>query len=212
MSANPYNSVLRSGLTRRLWLLITLAMLVPLSLSLLSRWFDAEETRASLQNQELTALSRDKASTLLFSSRAVPEDFAYGLDGRYLVVLDGGGTARYRSSPVPEELVQLFGRRARQAEYAPSGTTILAWYAAGREWRGAVTYLPPAIPDNPNSSDTIVVFAPEATFGSTASALVPTALGAAGAHHRHVLRGCRHRERTLPATAARAAAGTVATA
>ncbi len=39
-----------------------------------------------------------------------------------------------------------------------------------------MTYLPPAIPGNPNSSDTIVVFAPEATFGSTASALVPTAL------------------------------------
>ncbi|HEU5137134.1 MAG TPA: EAL domain-containing protein [Steroidobacteraceae bacterium] len=176
MSANPNNSVLRSGLTRRLWLLITLAMLVPVGLSLLSRWFDAEDTRANLQNQELTALSRDKASTLLFSSRVVPENFAYGLDGRYLVVLDGGGFARYRSSPVPEELVQLFGRRAPQGGHAASGTTILAWYAAGREWRGAVTYLPPAIPGNPGSSDTIVVFAPEATFGSTASALVPTAL------------------------------------
>jgi len=176
MSANPYNSVLRSGLTRRLWLLITLAMLIPVSLSVLSRWFDAEETRASLQNQELTALSRDKASTLLFSSRVLPEDFAFGLDGRYLVVLDGTGSARYRSSPVPDELVQLFGRRAPQGEHAPSGTTILAWYAAGREWRGAVTYLPPSIPGNPGSSDIIVVFAPEATFGSTASALVPTAL------------------------------------
>jgi len=176
MSANPYNSVLRSGLTRRLWLLITLAMLIPVGLSVLSRWFDAEETRASLQNQELTALSRDKASTLLFSSRVVPEDFAYGLDGRYLVVLDGTGSARYRSSPVPDELVQLFGRRAPQGEHAPGGTTILAWYAAGREWRGAVTYLPSTIAGDPNSSDTIVVFAPEANFGSTASALVPTSL------------------------------------
>jgi diguanylate cyclase (GGDEF)-like protein len=176
MSANPYNSVLRSGLTRRLWLLISLAMLIPVSLSLLSRWFDAEESRAKLQNQELTALSRDKASTLLFSSRVVPQGFANDLDGRYLVVLDGSGSARYHSSPVPEELVQLFGRPGPQAVHAPSGTTILAWYAAGREWRGAVTFLPPSIPDNPNSSDTIVVFAPEATFGSTASELVPTAL------------------------------------
>jgi len=176
MSANPYNSVLRSGLTRRLWLLITLAMLIPVSLSVLSRWFDAEETHASLQNQALTALSRDKASTLLFSSRVLPDDFAYGLDGRYLVVLDGAGSARYRSGPVPEELVQLFGRRAPQGGHAPSGTTILAWYAAGREWRGAVTYLPPAIPGDPGSSDTIVVFAPEATFGSAGSSLVPTSL------------------------------------
>jgi diguanylate cyclase (GGDEF)-like protein len=177
MSANPYNSVLRSGLTRRLWVLITLAMLIPVGLAVLSRWFEAEEARASLQNQELTAISRDKASTLLFSSRVVPHDFAQGLDGRYLVVLDGSGTARYRSSPVPEELVQLFARRAPESGHAPSNTTILAWYAAGREWRGAVTYLPPGIPGNPNSSDTIVVFAPEATFGSTTSALVPTALG-----------------------------------
>ncbi len=99
MSANPYNSVLRSGLTRRLWLLITLAMLVPVSLALLSRWFEAEERRASLQNQELTALSRDKASTLLFSSRDVPEDFAHGLDGRYLVVLDGAGDRAVSQQP-----------------------------------------------------------------------------------------------------------------
>ncbi|HEY6124196.1 MAG TPA: EAL domain-containing protein [Steroidobacteraceae bacterium] len=177
MSAHPYNSVLRSGLTRRLWVIITLAMLVPVSFSVLSRWFDAEESRASLQNQELTALSRDMASTLLFSSRVVPPDFATGLDGRYLVVLDGTGSARYRSSPVPDELVELFGRRAPESGQAPSGTTILAWYAAGREWRGAVTYLPPGVPGNPLSSDTIVVFAPEATFGSTTSGLVPTALG-----------------------------------
>jgi len=176
MSANPYNSVLRSGLTRRLWLLIALAMLIPVSISMLSRWFDAEETRASLQNQQLTALSRDKASTLLFSSRTVPQDFANGLDGQHLVVLDGNGSARYRSGPVPEDLVQLFGRRAPLGVHAPSGTTILAWYAEGREWRGAVTYLPPGIPGDPGSSDTIVVFAPEATFGSTASELVPTTL------------------------------------
>lgn len=58
MSANPYNSVLRSSLTRRLWLAITLAMLVPVGLALVSRWFEAEERRASLQNQELTTLSQ----------------------------------------------------------------------------------------------------------------------------------------------------------
>lgn len=177
MSANPYNSILRSGLTRRLWLLITLAMLIPVSIAVLSRWFEAEERRARLQNQELSALARDKASTLMFSARAVPEDFTNGLDGRFLVVLDGSGVARYRSSPVPEELVQLFRRRAPTAVDAPGGTTILAWYAAGREWRGAMTYLPPGISGNPNSADTVVVFAPETSFGLTASGLVPTALG-----------------------------------
>jgi diguanylate cyclase (GGDEF)-like protein len=177
MSANPYNSVLRSGLTRRLWLIITLAMLIPVSIALLSRWFEAEERRASLQNQELSTLSRDKASTLMFSARVVPDGFADGLDGRFLVVLDGTGAARYRSSLVPEELVQLFGRRAPGTVDTPGGTTILAWFAAGREWRGAMTYLPPVIPGNPNSADTIVVFAPEAAFGMTASGLVPTALG-----------------------------------
>ena len=78
----------------------------------------------------------------MFSARVVPEDFANGLDGRFLVVLDGTGAARYRSSPVPEELVQLFGRRAPNTVDAPGGTTILAWFAAGREWRGALTYLP----------------------------------------------------------------------
>src|SRR5688500_5391871 len=168
MSGYPYNSILRSGLTRRLWLISTLAMLIPVSIAMLSRWFEAEERHARLQNQELSALSRDKASTLMFSTRVVPEDFANGLDGRFLVVLDGSGAARYRSSPVPEELVQLFGRRAPNAVDAPGGTTILAWFAAGREWRGALTYLPPIIPVNPNTADTIVVFAPEATFGMTA--------------------------------------------
>ena len=42
MSSNQYNSVLRSGLTRRLWLIITLAMLIPVGLALFSRWFEAE--------------------------------------------------------------------------------------------------------------------------------------------------------------------------
>ena len=81
MSSNQYNSVLRNGLTRRLWLVITLAMLIPVGLALFSRWFEAEERRASLQNQELTALSREKASTLLFNSREIPSDFARGLEG-----------------------------------------------------------------------------------------------------------------------------------
>src|SRR5262245_34188937 len=104
MGANPYNSVLRSSLTRRLWLVITLAMLVPVGLALFSRWFDAEERRASLQNQDLSTLSREKASTLLFNARNVPADFSRGLDGRYLVVLDGAGITRFSSSTVPDEL------------------------------------------------------------------------------------------------------------
>jgi hypothetical protein len=107
MSSNQYNSVLGSSLTRRLWLIIALAMLIPLVLALFSRWFEAEERRASLQNQELTSLSREKASTLLFNSREIPSDFARGLEGRFLIVLDGAGTARFSSSPVPEELMQL---------------------------------------------------------------------------------------------------------
>jgi len=125
MSANPYNSVLRSGFTRRLWLIISVAMIIPVALGALARWFDAEERRASLQNQELTALSRDKASTLVFNGFEVPGNFARGLEGRYLVVLDDAGTARFSSSPVPQELVELFARRATHAVDAPGGTTIL---------------------------------------------------------------------------------------
>ena len=177
MSGSPYNSVLRSGLTRRLWLLITLAMLIPVGLSIFSRWFDAEERRASQQNQELSTLSREKASTLLFNSRGVPENYSRGLDGRYLVVLDGAGNARFSSSPVPQELVELFERRAPHAVDAPGGTTILAWYASGREWRGATTYVRPSTPGDPLTANTVVVFAPEAIFGSAASELIPTALG-----------------------------------
>ena len=177
MSGKPYNSVLRSGLTRRLWLIIALAMLVPVCIAVMSHWFEAEERRATLQNQELIALSRDKASTLLFNSRALPADFAGGLEGRYLLLLDGAGVARFSSSPMPEELVQLFARRAPHAVDAPSGTTILAWYASGREWRGAMTYLPPARADDPTSSSVVVVFAPEASFGAAAASLAPMALG-----------------------------------
>src|SRR5689334_9491410 len=125
MSGTPYSSVLRSGLTRRLWLLISIAMLIPVGLGVLSRWFEAEEHRANVQNQELAALSRDKASSLLFNSRATPEDFARGLDGRYLVVLDGAGGARFASSPMPDELISLFGRRAPHAIGATDNTTIL---------------------------------------------------------------------------------------
>ncbi len=179
MSASPYSSVLRSSLTRRLWLIISLAILLPVSLAVLARWFEAEERRASLQNQELTALAREKASSLLFNSEGVPEDYAGGLDGRYLVVLDGAGGARFSSSPVPEELVQLFARRAQHSIGAPGGTTILAWYASGREWRGAMTYVPPTRSGDLLAANTVVVFAPEATFGATFSELAPGALGLA---------------------------------
>src|SRR5689334_23060532 len=173
MSGNPYNSVLRSGFTRRLWLIISVAMCIPVALGSLARWFDAEERRASLQNQELSALSRDKASTLMFNGREVPANFARGLEGRYLVVLDGAGTARFSSSPVPEELVELFARRATHAVDAPGGTTILAWYASGREWRGAMT---PVVPPNEGYGPalaTVVVFAPEVSFGASFVELVP---------------------------------------
>src|SRR5690349_11882472 len=169
MGGYPYNSVLRSGFTRRLWLIIALAMLIPVSIAVLSRWFEAEERRARLQNQELTALSRDKASTLMFSARLVPDHFADGLEGRFLVVLDGTGRPRYRSAPVPDDLVQFFSRRAPNAIDAPGGTTILAWFAAGREWRGALTYLPPATSGDPASADAVVVFTPEESFGVSAA-------------------------------------------
>jgi hypothetical protein len=111
MSGNSYGSVLRSSLTRRLWIIISLAMLIPVGLAVVSRWFDAEDRRAAQQNQDLMALARDKAATLLFNSSGVPEDYARGLENRYLVVLDGAGAARFSSSPVPEELVQLIAPR-----------------------------------------------------------------------------------------------------
>ena len=177
MSGNPYNSVLRSGITRRIWLIVTLAMLVPVSLALFARWFEAEEHRASLQNQELRALSRDKASAMLFNGGVLPGDFASGLEGHYLVVLDANGAARFSSTPVPEELVELFGRRAAHAVDAPGGTTILAWYASGREWRGAMTYVPASHAAGGAGASTVVAFAPGAAFGSTFTTLVPTALG-----------------------------------
>jgi diguanylate cyclase (GGDEF)-like protein len=177
MTATPYSSILRSRLMRRLWLLISLAILLPVGLAVLARWLDAEERRASLQNQELAVLSRDKASSLLFNSQGVPEDYARGLDGRYLVVLDGAGRARFASSAVPDELVQLFARRAPHAVDAPASTTILAWYASGREWRGAMTHVPPTRGGDPLSANTVVVFAPESRFGGTFSELAPGALG-----------------------------------
>jgi diguanylate cyclase (GGDEF)-like protein len=177
MSGNPYSSVLRSSLTRRLWIFIGVAMLIPVGLGLLSRWFEAEERRTSLQNQELTALSRDKASSLLFNSKIVPDDFARGLEGRYLVVLNGVGTALYSSSPVPEELISLFGRRAPQVLDTPGSTTVLAWYASGREWRGAMTYVSSGTAGDLQSGKTVVVFAPEATFGASFTELAPGAVG-----------------------------------
>ena len=119
MSGGPYNSVLRSGVTRRIWLVVAIAMLVPVSLAIFTRWFEAEERRASLQNQELSALSRDKASAFLFNGRVLPQDFAAGLEGRYLVVLDGSGAARFSSTPVPDELVRLFGQRVSHACVEP---------------------------------------------------------------------------------------------
>ena len=177
MSGTPYNSVLRSGLTRRLWLILCLAMLLPTSIALLSHWLEVEQRRVSLQNQELIALSRDKASTLLFNGRNVPEDFARGLDGRHMVVLDGAGNTRFSNTPVPDELLQVFVKRVPLAVDAPSGTTILAWYASGREWRGAMTWLPPRDASNLLTATVIVVFAPERSFGTAAPELAPRALG-----------------------------------
>jgi diguanylate cyclase (GGDEF)-like protein len=177
MSGNPYNSVLRNGFTRRLWLLISIAMLIPLGLALFSRWFDAEERRLAMQNQELSALSREKASTLLLNGREIPDDFARGLADRYLVVLDGVGVARFSSTEVPYELVQLFSRRAMHAVDSPGGTTFLAWYASGREWRGAMTWVPAAERDDRLGGHIIVVFAPEVAFGNAFREIVPTALG-----------------------------------
>jgi diguanylate cyclase (GGDEF)-like protein len=176
MSVSPYNSVLRSGLTRRLWALIGLAMLIPVSIAMVSHWLESEDRRANLQNQELISLSRDRASSLVFNTGRVPADFASGLQGRYLVVLDGAGAARFTNSPVHDELIKLFAQRAPHAMDTPSGTTILAWFSSGREWRGAMTYLPPAVPGDPMSANTVVVFAPEVAFGAAAAELVPTAL------------------------------------
>ncbi len=176
MSGNSYSSVLRSGLTRRLWFIISIAMLIPVCLSVLSRWMEAEERRTSRQNQELAALSRDKASMFLVNGRLAPPDFTRGIEGRYLVVLDASGVARFTSAPVSDELVQLFARRALHAIDAPGGTSILAWYASGREWRGAMSYVP-AESGHGRTGDTVVIFAPEATFGSTLAELLPMSLG-----------------------------------
>ncbi len=177
MSGQPYNSVLRSGLTRRLWLIISLAMLIPVAIAVLSHWLETEDRNSRLQNQELMALSRDKASALLFSPRDLPADFARGLEGRYLVVLDGSLSTRFSNAPVTDELVRLFTNGAPHAVGAPSSTTILAWFASGREWRGAMTWLPPRDPGDPVSANTVVVFAPERSFGDALPDLAPMAVG-----------------------------------
>jgi diguanylate cyclase (GGDEF)-like protein len=177
MSGTTQNPVLRSGLTRRLWLIISVAMLVPVAIAVLSHWLEIEERRATLQNQELVALSRDKAATLLFNSRNVPTDFARGLDGRHLVVLDGAGMARFSTAPVPDELTQLFARRVPVAIDTASGTTILAWYAAGRDWRGAMTWLPPRDAAQVHATHVVVVYEPERGFGSAVPEVAPRALG-----------------------------------
>jgi diguanylate cyclase (GGDEF)-like protein len=176
MSGNPYRSVLQSALTRRLWIVIAIAMLIPVGLAIFSRWFETEERRANLQNQELSAISRDKAATLLFSERDIPEDFSHGLDGRFLAVLDGSGAARYTSSPIPDDLIQLFAQRAPHAVDAPGRTTILAWYASGREWRGAMTYVPPSY-GTETRGRTVIAFSPESGFGAAFAELAPSALG-----------------------------------
>jgi hypothetical protein len=141
MSGNPYNSILRSGFTRRLWLIIALAMLIPVSIAVLSRWFEAEERRARLQNQELSALSRDKASTLMFSaSRA--RNFADGPMAISSWCSMARAVRRYRSSRYPKNSCRKRAPRAKPSTLR--STTILAWFAAGREWRGALI-TPPAI-------------------------------------------------------------------
>jgi hypothetical protein len=82
-------------------------------------------TARTTQNQELSALSRDKASTLMFSARWCQA--ANGLDGRFLVVFDGTGGARYRSSPVRRAALR--APRARIPSTRPE-VMILAWFAA----------------------------------------------------------------------------------
>jgi diguanylate cyclase (GGDEF)-like protein len=177
MSGSTHNSVLRSGLTRRLWLLIFLIMSIPVAVAVVAHWLEIEERRATLQNQELIAVSRDKASTLLFNGRQVPPDFARGLDGRHLVVLDGAAIPRFSNVPVPEELAKLFVRRMPDAVDAASGTTILAWYATGREWRGAMTWLPSGTSSAEGPATLVVVYEPERSFGAAAPELVPRAIG-----------------------------------
>ena len=77
MSGNPYNSVLRSGLTRRLWLIITLAMLIPVGIAMLSRWFEAEERRAQpAEPGTHGAVARQGVDAAVQLARVVPEDFA----------------------------------------------------------------------------------------------------------------------------------------
>jgi len=176
MSGNPYNSVLRSGLTRRLWLIIALAMLIPLGVAFVTRWLADEDRRAAHQNQDLTSLSRERAATLLFNGGEVPQDFARGLAGRYLVVLDGSGSALYSNTAVPDELLQLFHRRAGTSAAVTGDTTLLAWFASGREWRGAMTFLPPNDPADTFNRDSVVVFAPEPASDVTLSELLPGAL------------------------------------
>ena len=112
MSASPYNSILRSGLLRRLWLIVALAMAIPVALLYATHLLAEAERTAEQQGRQLMALSRERAATLLFNQQIVPPDFARGLGDQYLVVLDRTGTARFSNTAIPEELVQLFHRRA----------------------------------------------------------------------------------------------------
>ena len=112
------------------------------------------------------ALARQGVDAAVQFARVVPEDFASGLDGRYLVVLDGTGAARYRSSPVPEELVQLV--RAPRAECRRrAGRHDDPRLVRGGPRMARRHDLPAAesCPAIRTRADTIVVFAPEATFG-----------------------------------------------
>ena len=208
MSGNPYNSVLRSGLTRRLWLIIALAMLIPVGLAFSRAGSRPKSAAPRLQNQELTALSREQGvdAAVQRRRRARRISRADSKAATWWCSMARRG-ALQQHARCPTNCVQLVRTAARRTpSMRRAAPRILAWYASGREWRGAMTYVPPRDADDAVGHSTVVVFAPEPAFGATFTELCADDAGPARRWCccRRSRSAAAHR-RTLPAAAARAA-------
>jgi diguanylate cyclase (GGDEF)-like protein len=139
MDGSLFSLVIRSRLARRLWFAVLFTMCVPALL--LGLWLlqsDAQQLAAE-QARELNMVSRDRAAALLLNGRQIRADFASDLRSQYLVVLDGAGAVKFANAATPAELIELFARHRRNARGMDGHATSMTWYAAGKEWRGALS-------------------------------------------------------------------------
>ncbi|HRX89875.1 MAG TPA: diguanylate cyclase, partial [Steroidobacteraceae bacterium] len=166
------SAVSESDFGRRVLAVVAAAVLLPLLVAVAIGADQLYEQRKELGRTLLLGAAHEQAIALSAKPRAVPEDFAARLNGRYAAVFDADGRATYSKAPLSDDFVALLVMGSSELRNSGLLEKEISWYADSVEWVGVIRALTPSTRTQ-QPRRYLVVYEPVLHWGEFAVSAVP---------------------------------------